>query len=74
MSCVPTKQLFSLFQFYVIVVQNRNFDFGSMGIHVLVSTYRESEWKLAKFHYCPSTSQPVNHSIFRTGAFDEISL
>ena len=50
MSCAPTKQLFSLFQFHIIVVQNRNFDFGNVGIHVLVSTYRESEWELAKFH------------------------
>ena len=25
-----TKQLFFLFQFYTIVVQNRNFDFGSV--------------------------------------------
>ena len=76
MSCVPfkTKQLFFLFQFYIIVVQNQNFNFGSIGIHILVSTNRESEWKLVKFHYCPSTSRPVNHSIFRTEAFDEISL
>ena len=44
------------------------------GIHILVSTNRESEWKLAKFCYCPSTSQLVNHSIFRTEAFDEILL
>ena len=37
MSCVPlkTKQLFFLFQFYIIVVQNRNLDFGSIEIHVL---------------------------------------
>ena len=78
MSCVPfeTKQLFFLFQFYIIVVQNQNFDFGSGGggIHILVSTNRESEWKLAKFCYCPSTSRPVNHSIFRTEALDEILL
>ena len=40
----------------------------------MVSTNRESEWKLAKFRYCPSASRPVNHSIFRTEAFGEISL
>ena len=78
MSCVPfkTKQLFSLLQFYIIVVQNWNFDFGSGGggIHMLVSTNRESEWKLVKFRYCPSTSWPVNHSIFRTKAYDKILL
>ena len=79
MSCVPfkntsTKQLFFLFQFYTIVVQNRNFDFSSIEIHLLVSTNRESKWKLAKFCCCPSTSRPVNHPIFRTEAFGEILL
>ena len=76
MSCAPlkTKQLCFSFQFYIIVVQNQNFDVSSMGIHILVSTNRESEWKLAKFHYCPSTSRPVSYSIFKTEAFGKISL
>ena len=76
MSCAPfkTKQLCFSFQFYIIVVLNWNFDIGSMEIHVLVSTNRVSEWKLAKFHCCPSTSWPVNHSIFKTEAFGKISL
>ena len=43
-------------------------------MHLHVSTNRESGWKLVKFCYLPVTSQPVNHSIFRTEAFDEISL
>ena len=66
MSCAPfkTKQLFFLFQFYILVVQIEILILAVGGIHILVSTNRESEWKLAKFHYCPSTSQPVNHSIF----------
>ena len=34
----------------------------------------KSGWKLAKFCYLPVTSQPVNHSIFRTAAFGKISL
>ena len=53
MSCAPfkTKQLFFSFQFYIMFVQNQNFDFGSGGIHILVSTNRESEWKLVKFCY-----------------------
>ena len=34
----------------------------------------KSGWKLAKFHYLPVTSRPVNHSIFRTEAFGEILL
>ena len=57
-----------------MVVQNQNFDFSSGGIHVMVSTNRESEWKLVKFCHGPSTSRPVNQSIFRTEAFDKISL
>ena len=43
-------------------------------MHLHVSTNRESGQKLAKFHCLPVTSQPVNHSIFRTEAFGEISL
>ena len=40
----------------------------------MYQTNRESGRKLAKFRYLPVTSQPVNHSIFRTEAFSEISL
>ena len=65
---------FSLFQFYTIVDQNRNFDFSSIQIHLHVSTNRESHQKLAKFHCLPFTSQPVNHSIFRTEVFGKILL
>ena len=63
MSCVPfkTEQLFFLFQFYIIFVQNQNFNFSSGGIHVLVSTNRESEWKLAKFHYRHRQCHHVGH-------------
>ena len=68
-----TKQPF-LFQFYTIVNQNRNFNFGSIQIHLHVSTNRESDWRLVKFHCLPVTSLPVNHSIFRTEAFGKISL
>ena len=50
-----TKQLF-LFQFYTIVNQNRNFNFGQFQIHLHVSTNRESDWKLVKFHCLPFTS------------------
>ena len=67
------NQLF-LFQFYTIVNQNWNFDFSSIQIHLHVSTNRESDWKLVKFRCLPFTSQPVNHSIFRTEAFGEILL
>ena len=65
---------FFLFQFYTIVDQNRNFNFGSIQIHLHVSTNREGGQKLVKFCRLPVTSRCVNHSIFRTEALGEISL
>ena len=54
-----TKTIYFSFQFYTIVIQNRNFNFGSIKIQQLVSTNRERKGKLSKFRYFPFTSQPV---------------
>ena len=69
-----TKQLLFLFQFYTIVIQKLKFRFRQHSNTPHVSTNRESDWELVKFRCLPFTSRPVNHSIFRTEAFGEISL
>ena len=55
-----TEQLVFLFQFYTIIDQNQNFDFGSIQIHLLASTNREvmGNWQnFTVFH------SPLNLSI-----------
>ena len=59
-----TKTIFS-FQFYTIVNQYRNLDFDSFN-PPLLSTHRESDWELAKFHLFPLISRPVTCLPFRT--------
>ena len=69
-----TKTIHFSFQFYTIVIQNRNFNFGSIKIHQLVSTNRESDWKLVKFQYYPSTSRPVIFYFSECETISEISI
>ena len=55
-----TKQLFFLFQFYTIVVQNRNFNFSSIQIHHM---YQLIEKVIGNWRNFTVVHSPLNLSI-----------